>query len=273
MKIKRRKVNIGWMLVLPSLARTGVAGVEPLSEFLPPLNDSGITSCSDFAYAGGVEEEEPNLGLDCNAVEDAQGDPIPKGQDGHSGRDVLVDDDNDGAAGFVFTKIGENGEYLLAEAAEWACVLDKYTGLMWEVKTDDGGLRDKDWTYSWFNSSRPAGHQGTENGGNCVDEESCDTTKYVEAVNAAGLCGFNDWSLPTRELLRTIVHYESPFADPSIDVDWYPNTVEERYWSSSHWALNSDYAWYVDFSIEYGGTSDISYTWIGRHVRLVRVPW
>jgi hypothetical protein len=29
-----------------------------------------------------------------------------------------------------------------------ACVLDKSTGLVWQVRADDNGPHDKDWTYS-----------------------------------------------------------------------------------------------------------------------------
>ena len=56
-----------------------------------------------------------------------------------------------GAAGFDYTKIANDGSELPADAplgsaaGEWACTRDNATGLVWEVKTDDGGLRDMDW--------------------------------------------------------------------------------------------------------------------------------
>ncbi|HNC04518.1 MAG TPA: hypothetical protein PLY05_14335, partial [Agitococcus sp.] len=52
-----------------------------------------------------------------------------------------------------YTKISATGKELPDSATEWNCVLDKQTGLMWEKKTDDDGLRDKDHRYSWFEDS------------------------------------------------------------------------------------------------------------------------
>jgi len=89
------------------------------------LNDTGITTCSN--------ETENNL--TCPQTD------YP-GQDAEYGRDVTHNDDSDGHAGFSFTKIDENGDDLPASATSWNCVRDNVTGLIWEVKTDDGGLRE-----------------------------------------------------------------------------------------------------------------------------------
>jgi hypothetical protein len=49
-----------------------------------------------------------------------------------------------------YTKIANDGSELPDSATlgtnptDWACTKDNKTGLIWEVKTDDGGLRDKD---------------------------------------------------------------------------------------------------------------------------------
>ena len=39
---------------------------------------------------------------------------------------------------------------------------DNVTGLIREVKTDDGGLHDKDWTYTWYNGTTGTA-DGTDN--------------------------------------------------------------------------------------------------------------
>jgi hypothetical protein len=68
-------------------------------------------------------------------------------------------------------------------------VKDYVTGLLWEAKTDDGGLQDKDWKYF-------VGENNTS--GNCGESlESCNTVNYVAAVNAKSLCGKTNWRLPT----------------------------------------------------------------------------
>jgi hypothetical protein len=170
------------------------------------------------------------------------------GQDASYGRDATQDNDADGHAGFAFTKVAANGGALAASASAWSCVRDNVTGLIWEVKTDDGGPRDKDWTYSWYNPD-PATNGGSagypDYGNNCYDSTRCDTAKFAADVNQAGLCGASDWRLPTREELRSIVDYSR--YSPAIDIAWFPNTPSSWYWSSSPSAYYTDLAWIVYF--------------------------
>ncbi len=46
-----------------------------------------------------------------------------------------------------YLKLDAGGNELPANATNWSCVKDKDTGLIWEAKSDDGGLRDRDWRY------------------------------------------------------------------------------------------------------------------------------
>jgi len=214
------------------------------------LNDTGITTCSDATTNG----------LSC---------PVSgfEGQDGESGRDVTHNDDSDGHAGFSFTKLDANGNDLSASASEWSCVRDNVTGYIWEVKTNDGGLRDKDNTYTWYNSTgiNDGGSSGIEYGGNCQGGITCDTEKYVQAVNATNLCGANDWRLPARETLQSIVDYSR--VNPAVDSEYFPNILTYPYWSSSTYAYDSPTAWYV--SLRYGNASILNKN-SNIYVRLVR---
>ena len=216
-----------------------------------PLNDTGIVRCGDDA----------SNDLDCPVA----GYP---GQDAEYGRDVTHNDDSDGHAGFSFTKLDASGQDLPANATEWTCVRDNVTGLIWEVKTDDGGLRDRDWTYTWYNpdATSNGGDPGTQDGGVC-EGSVCDTQGFVEAVNALGLCGATDWRLPEFEELRSIVSYDR--YNPSIDTDYFPNTPSSGFWSASPHAGNSDNAWGLSFShgSDYGTNSK---GYVGARVRLVR---
>lgn len=200
------------------------------------LNDTGIDWCTDeFAFD-----------LDC---------PVAgyEGQDGDFGRDAMVRHDKldkvgSGAAGFDFTKIDQDGNLLPESATEWSCVRDNQTGLIWEVKTDDGGLRDKDNTYTWFDPDPlvNGGEPGVQNGGVCV-ESNCDTTGYVEAVNGGGLCGSRQWRMPTKQDLMSIydrsVRINS--SEVSIDTDYFPNSGQNRFWSGSTIAGAPQSAWNV----------------------------
>ncbi|MFP8780361.1 DUF1566 domain-containing protein [Hydrogenophaga sp. RWCD_12] len=116
-----------------------------------------------------------------------------------------------------------------------SCVQDQVTGLYWEGKTDDGGLRDKDHTY-------------TSQGGGAAT----DTSGYVAAVNASTLCGFTDWRVPTVLELATLNHYGLLGPPPFVDATWFPNTVASFFWSSEaasateKWVLaNDSYRWDV----------------------------
>lgn len=194
------------------------------------------------------------------------------GQDAEHGRDATVNNDGDGAAGFALTKLDAAGTALADQGqpynvTPWHCVRDEVTGLTWEVKTDDGGLRDKDWRYTWFSSSgvNDGGNAGTPNGGTCVDSTNCDIEKYVVAVNGTALCGAGDWRVPTPDELRSLVNVETRTDTP--DAKYFPNRafVGTPYWSSTS-TYTGDSAWLLGFT---GSTSQNSKNFSAA-VRLVR---
>ena len=213
------------------------------------LNDTGITTCSNAV--------SNNLPCPVSGVPN---------QDAQSGRDVTNNDDSDGHAGFSFTKINSTGASLPASATNWNCVKDNVTGLMWEVKTTDGGLHDQNHTYTWYESdnTKNGGAAGTQNGGSCKGSQ-CDTNAYVTAVNSVGYCDYKDWRLPTVDELLSIVSLD--IYNPAIDINYFPNTRNYVFWSSSPYAVSSVNAWSVFFSYGY------SYSHVkgnNNHVRLVR---
>ena len=209
----------------------GITTLNVFSTALQKLNDTGITNCAfDNTFA------------DCTA---AIGGWFGLNQDGEVGRDYLAANGQltkvgAGIAGFDFTKISAAGEKLPATATAWSCVLDNQTGLMWEMKTNDGGLQDATKTYQWYNTdtSTNGGTVGYENGGN-------NTQAFTQAINSKALCGYTDWRLPEKQELHSIINYGK--IDPVIDSAYFPNTVSSYYWSSSPVAHNINHAWMVDF--------------------------
>ena len=231
-----------------------------------PLNDTGQTTCGDHAYTDATAGYEVtgsgthNNDLDCSSVgatqstdgTDTDGDVVRAGQDAVYGRDIAHNDDTDGHAGFSFTKLDTNGDALADQTQNyatqpWVCVQDNVTGLIWEVKTDNGGLQDKDNTYTWYNSTgaNDGGLAGTANGGTCAGGSGCDTEKYATDVNAlnigAGICGLNNWRIPSIQELVNITNLEDFF---QVDVNYLPNPkiYNGTYWSSSSNAITNTQA-------------------------------
>ncbi len=122
-------------------------------------------------------------------------------------------------------------------------VLDNVTGLMWENKTDDGSIHDKDNTYNW----------------------SAATSVFIATLNSQNFGGYADWRLPTIRELFTIV--DNSRTNPSIHIGYFPFTQSANYWSSTTHATSSDGAWRLSFSdgsVD-GSSMDDSY-----YVRAVR---
>ncbi len=235
------------------------------------LNDTGITWSGNYASGNNTA---------CIASTTPDGDNVVAAQDCSHGRDATNNDDSDGDGGFSYTKLDSNGVPLADQSADyattpWACVKDNVTGLIWEVKTDDGGLHDKDDKYTWYNTDQKTngGADGSaDDGGNtCYGYDSsnaatfCNTQAYVNRVNADGWCGASDWRMPTRKELEGIVAYDRYF--PAIDTGYFPNADNYYVWSGYPHAYGVEYAWGVYFSY---GVSHLVYRYSSFAVRLVR---
>lgn len=243
------------------------------------LNDTGITFCANDTTL--LADCAPaTLGLWATLTQDAQ-----KGRDALAAQGKLTKA-GAGNAGFDYTKIGVYGEKLPATAAVWSCVLDNHTGLLWEVKTADGGLRDWRHSYTWYNpdatvNGGSAGYQDAHNvtatvaaGSTCGNTlGQCNTLAFAAKVNEVGLCGHKDWQVPDQEQLLSLPDYGR--SQPAIDSAYFPNTAYScdagwrcgAYWSSSSVAANGGSAWDVYFT---GGGDYFDGKQYDYYVRLVR---
>jgi hypothetical protein len=189
------------------------------------LNDSGITASQ--CYTAGSD-----LLVACT---DPGATTLNTAQDGMVGRDATTstNSNSDGKLGFSFS------------AAGVGCVKDNITGLTWEVKANDGLVRD--WTKTYTYSS---------------------ATAFVTAVNASNLCGHSDWRLPTPDELQRIVDYSVASPGPTIDTSWFPNTQAGVFWSGALYKGDTTQGWGVNF--QYGSVSPLYLLSEPHYVRLVR---
>jgi hypothetical protein len=220
------------------------------------LNDTGITDCTDNSsiqpcLVVGFPRQDAEMGRDAAAL---------------AGK---LDKKGGGHAGFDYTKLDGAGKPLPVGATAWVCVRDNVTGLVWENKTADGGLRDSGNTYSWYNpdSATNGGWEGVQDGGACSGS-ACDTYAYAKAVNAKKLCGFTAWRLPSRRELQSLVDFSIAYPGPMIDGEYFVNMLFDGFWSASPSAYGSDYAWGVNFN--YGVAGNANKKDYGSAVRLVR---
>ena len=209
-----------------------------------------------------------------------------------------------------FIKISNSGKQLPPSAVigsnanDWACTYDSATRSLWEVKTNDKGLRDMNWTYLWYNGSDPV-NKGTKTTDDltlsCFSsiKSSCNTEQFVNDVNANGLCGVSNWSMPTRDELLTlrdcpqgnqdwrfqnacINNMNDQPGEPNVQmvtatdpINYFVNTLPAiqsstnhfRYWTSETDPLNVRYAIEVNFG--HGGYTGYEKKF-AHHVRLIR---
>ena len=197
------------------------------------LNDTGVDWAGDSDTANNS---------DCTST-------IAASQDCHVGRDATNHDDTDGNAGFSFTKLDSNGNELLASESGHSCVRDNITGLTWEVKDNDYTLhynRDQDFAHYDTNTSTNGGDNGTDSasfntcyGYNSSDPATfCNTEAFVDRVNSAGLCGYNDWRMPTYSELLSIADFGELVNGRGIDTSFFPYYTD-TFWSSTVRATSS----------------------------------
>ena len=134
-----------------------------------------------------------------------------------------------------YTKLDQNGNELPDDAPLWSMVRDNVTGLVWEMKTDDGSIHDEDNGYSWINAQNV----------------------FITNLNNTVFGGHNDWRLPNLTELHSIADDSKLF--PKIDTelffktgsfggseDWMPFWSAYPYWAlyfrggQSHGPLTND---------------------------------
>lgn len=210
------------------------------------LNDTGIIWSGEFPSG--------NTSAPCSSN-------IFGFQDCHQGRDVTHNDNTDGHAGFSYTKLDLAGTPLSKSAPVWACVQDNVTGLIWEVKTDDGGIHDTDNIYRWGGVTSRGFGWGTY---------YRDWDSLVTISNTTNFCGYDNWRVPTSRELENLMNWGR--ISPAIDTTYFPKTQSRPYWSASPYSSTPLQSKFVDFNgteSHYWSGYYSSYRFIEYPVRLV----
>ena len=142
----------------------------------------------------------------------------------------------------VLIKMDAQGLYLADSATAWAMVYDTASGLIWEVKTDDGSIRDRDYVYDFSDAQ----------------------AVYIAGLNAADFGGLTGWRLPTVRELMTLVHRDR--MDPASDSAYFPLTAADGYWTSTANSVYTYEAWQVDFATGAVGSENKTVTYRVRAV-------
>jgi len=133
-------------------------------------------------------------------------------------------------------------------------VSDANTGLTWEKLADDGGLHDKDTTYSWSAAFA-----------------------HVADLNAAAFAGHADWRVPNIRELKSIVDFEH--ATPAVgaafnngcasgcSVTTCSCTSTGYHWTSTTLASNPPFAFVMTFSVGESSFANKGFTAVVRAVR------
>ena len=237
----------------------GGGGAQQTPAALKLPNDTGITAAQ--CYQAGSDVLVSCTSTNARALNPAQ--------DGMLGRDANAASNStaDGNLGFSFTKIDASGAALPASATTWSCVKDNITGLIWEVKTVDGGLHDASKTFTNYDSTTALQINGTVAPLQSEIDAATNAVGFKNAVNSATLCGASDWRLPTPDELQSIVDYSVAMPGPTIDANWFPNTQGNYFLSSSPHVGYPIFAWEVDFS---AGVVYVQDRTNHNYVRLVR---
>ena len=172
--------------------------------------------------------------------------------------------DSTGALVVSCTGTGHDGEIRAGAPLAYmdntdGTVTDLNTGLMWEKKSDDDTIHDKDTTYSWDQAF----------------------TTHVDGLNDATFAGYDDWRVPNYKELVSILDLEmntpavgvafNNECEGGCDVSTCSCTTTGSniyYWSSTSLASSPAFAWAVNFTT--GDPAGRDKDTLSHHVRAVR---
>lgn len=127
-----------------------------------------------------------------------------------------------------------------------ACVNEK-DNIPWSAPTKEftlhanGTVTQNTTGLMWMRCSKGQSWDGDS----CTGSANAYNWQNALALKNSTFAGFNDWRLPNKNELVTIVEQRCTL--PAINAVVFPNTPNNWYWSSSSYARDSNYGWIIGF--------------------------
>jgi len=159
------------------------------------------------------------------------------------------------AAGSVISCAGTGQNGALQEGVAWP--IPRFTN------NNDGTITDDLTGLMWTQDTNAPGPAGCNPGVKKHWQEALD---YVACLNTNDYLGHNDWRLPNRKELRSLVHYGQSNSATWLNTQGFSNVQSSYYWSSTSsvglanaaWTLAFTHGGYVFF---YAKTINALYVW------------
>jgi hypothetical protein len=216
-----------------ALLRPAIAGVSaPGSNAARVTAALAVLDALDRSLEGLSDDDVPAGACGTHLPASGQTTPFPADRNGRPG--ATVPEDGTVRAGATLRFV-DNAD---------GTILDTNTGLVWEKKSDDGSLHDKDSVFPWSS---------------LVTDTIWDWLAQVNTEGGSGFAGHADWRIPNVKELQTIIDYgrSSPAVDPAFNAACTTGcgvltcsctSISSFYWSSTTSAGSATSAWRVSFS-------------------------
>lgn len=176
----------------------------------------------------------------------------PEAPDPDDSEDSMITERQNAPDAFSFTKLNHLGREVPFLSDDYQCVRDNTAQLVWAAKSNAADLHNRDDLYHWQddnpNSNGSDSGKSPSIGLRChlfsgQVTGQCSTQDYINRMNAAKVCGFDDWRLPRPMELLGLMNFDTTAqTGPTVPVEprFFPQLKPGAYWTDTPNAPNND---------------------------------